>query len=201
MEIPSQTFIYLMATARRILIKKINKDLASELIKKNYPSGRTAILDYEYREVFLDKQNYTFIIFDSRLEDWIELDLDFNKSVDEHDSFLIRISRDYNTTVLFGYSQTTTGDTRFLALKNGQIIRSIYQKPYYQPDQILMESNFGEKLTFEKDFQYPELGQSIQGFKFLDFYDDIQKMFLDYGYRGDVRKDFDEKYLHVEYLR
>lgn len=190
-----------MATARRILIENISKEQVRGLIEENYGVGRTAFYDYEYREVFLDKMNYAFIVFDAYLENWIELDLDFNKTVEEHDNFLYRISRDYNTTVLFGYSQTTIGDTRFLVFRNGKILRSIYQKSYYEPHRILMECNSGEKLSYEKDFSYPELGENIEGYKFLDFYSDIQQMFEDYGYRGQKRKHFDKKYLHIEYLR
>jgi len=192
-----------MATARRILIKNITKELARELIMKNYSVGRTATFNYEYREVFLDKMNYAFILFDSGLEDWIELDLNFYNSVKEHDDFLMRISKDYNTSVLLGYSQTTSGDTRFLVFEKGQILRSIHQKPYDEPNKIaiIMESDFGEKMSYEKNFRYPGLGQNIQGFKFLDFYDDMQQMFFDYGYSGETRKEFDENYLHIEYLK
>lgn len=190
-----------MATARRILIKNVSKEQVHELIEESYAVGRMAFFDYEYREAFLDKMNYAFILFDDYLDNWIELDLDFNKSAEEHDDFLLRISRDYKTTVLFGYSQTTTGDTRFVVFDNGQMLRSIYQKSYYEPHRILMESNFGERLSYEKDFHYPQLGQNIEGYKFLDFYSDIQSMFLDYGYRGEKRIQFDKKYLHIEYLK
>lgn len=182
-------------------MKNVSKELVSELIKTNYSVGRTATFDYEYREVFLDKMNYAFILFDSNLEDWAELDLDFYESAEEHDNFLTRLSKDYQTIVLFGYSQTTTGDTRFLALENGQVLRSIYQKSYYDPHRILMENDFGEKLRYERNFQYPEPGQSIKGFKYLDFYEDVQNMFIDYGFKGEKRKEFDNRYLHVEYLR
>ncbi|MEA5260360.1 hypothetical protein VB264_21350 [Arcicella aquatica] len=189
-----------MATCRRVLIKDINKELLVELIKKSYPIDRIITLDDEYRELFLDKMNYAFIVFDASLEGWTELDLDFNYSVKEHDNFLMNISKNYNTTILFGYAQTTSGDQRFLVFKNGEMIRHIYQKAYYYPNRIIMESNFGNKSSYEKNFQYPELGQNIRGFKFLDFYDDMQKMFRDYGYDGAKVKEFDEKYLHIEYL-
>jgi hypothetical protein len=189
-----------MATRRRILIKNIDKETISHLIKSHYSIGRNAIFDYEYREVFLDQSNYVFIVFDAFLKDWTEIELDFNKSVKEHDDFLMTISRDFKTTVIFGYEQTTTGDARLLVLKNGQVTRSIYQKAYYNPFKILMEDDFGEKLPFEENFSYPEIGQNIENFKFLAF-DEIQEMFADAGYTGKERIYFDEKYLHLEYLK
>ena len=76
-----------MATARKILIENVSKEQVQRLIEANYAVGRTAFYDYEYREVFLDKMNYAFIVFDSYLENWIELDLDFNKTVEEHENF------------------------------------------------------------------------------------------------------------------
>jgi hypothetical protein len=191
----------IMATARRILIKGISKELVAELLMKNYKIDRTSVFDYEYREVFLDKMNYAFILFDGYIENWIELDLDFKNSVDEHDIFLTKLSKEFKTIILFGYSQTTTADTRFLVLENGEITRQYYQKSYYElSHRILMETNFGHKRKYENSFKYAEIGKSIEGFKTLDFYDDIQAMFEDYGYIGEKRKVFDEKYLHLEYI-
>lgn len=189
-----------MATARRILIKGIGKTLMVELIQANYQTDRTAIYDHEFREVFLDKGHYAFIVSDAYVDGWTELDVDFNTSAEEHDDFLLKISKDYQTTVLFGYSQTTSGDTRFLAVENGVILRSVYQKSYDEPSRILMETDLGEKSTFEKDFDYPKPGENIEGYHFLDFYDEIQPMFEDYGYKGNPRAKEEEKYLHVEYL-
>ena len=189
-----------MATCRRILIKRLCKESISELIRKEYPVGRESVYNYPYREVFLDRMNNAFIVFDAYLEDWTELDLDFNTSVEEHDYFLKSISEDYNTTVIMGYSQTTTGDARFVVFENGQILRSLYQKSYYDPHRIIMETNIGVKSKYEKDFEYPDLGENIQGYKSLDYYDDVQAMFEDYGYTGRQRQSCDEKYLHIEYL-
>jgi hypothetical protein len=190
-----------MATATRILIKGIGKELVAEIIQKHYKIDRTSIFDYEYREVYLDRMNYAFILFDAEIENWIELDLGFKKSVEEHDIFLIKLSNDYKATILFGYSQTTTADTRFLVLENGEIIRLYYEKSYSeQLDRILVETNFGQKSKYENSFKYADIGQSIEGHKSLDSYSDIQAMFEDYGYYGEKRKLFDEKYLHLEYL-
>ncbi|RAV99533.1 hypothetical protein [Pseudochryseolinea flava] len=189
-----------MATARRILIKDVRTEAMQALIEKNYATGRIATFDYEYREVFLDKMNYAFIVFDAYVENWIEVDLDFYRSAEEHDDFLMRVSKACSTVVLFGYEQTTMGDTRFLAWENGQVLRSIYMKSQHPPHRILMESNVGEKLDYEKNFQYADVGQDISGYKTLDFYTDIQTMFADYGYSGQERKDFNQKYVHIEYL-
>ena len=175
-----------MATRRRILIQNIDKETIAELIRNNYRIGRTAAFDYEYREVFLDKMNYVFIIFDAYINGWTEIELDFNKSVKEHDDFLKNLSKDFQTTIIFGYEQTTTGDTRLLVINKGQIIRSIYQKSYYEPHRILMEHNFGIRLETEKHFKYSELGQDMTQNKFLNF-DELQEMFCDAGYKGEKR--------------
>jgi hypothetical protein len=189
-----------MGTLRRILVKNIDKETVAEQIKNYYSIGRSAIFDYEYREVFLDKMNYVFIVFDAFINGWTEIELDFNKSVEEHDIFLTTLSNNFKTTIVFGYEQTTTGDTRFLVLKNGQVIRSIYQKSYYEPHRIIMEHNFGDRMQFEKNFLYPEIGQDIKNYKFLNF-DEIQEMFYDAGYAGESRSFFDGKFLHLEYLK
>jgi hypothetical protein len=190
-----------MATARRILIKSISKELIAEHIEQNYKIDRKLILDYDCREIFLDRMNYAFIIFDGDFENWTELDLDFKKSVEEHDSFLIKLSKEFQTTILFSYSQTTTGDTRFLALENGKIIRLYYEKSYWEPShRILLETNYGLRSKHECSFNYTQLGQSIEGFKYLDYYDDIPAMFEDYGYVGARRQTFDERYFHLEYI-
>jgi len=73
-----------------------------------------------------------------------------NSSVEEHDSFLKNLSKNFDTIIIFGYEQTTTGETRLLVLNNGQIVRSIYQKSYFDPHRIIMENNFGDKLQTEK---------------------------------------------------
>jgi hypothetical protein len=189
-----------MGTLTRILIKGLNKDTIAELISNSYSIGRSTILDSSRREVFFEKMNYAFIIFDAYLEDWTDIVFDFNKTIEEHDTFLFRISKDFKTTVLFGYEQTTSGDTRFLVVENGEIVRLIHQKAYYDPDRFIMEENFGEKLQFEKSFSYPEVGQDLENYKFLDFYD-LQEMFVDAGYKGKSRTITDEKYLHLEYLK
>jgi len=189
-----------MAAARRILIKGVSKEVVVDLIMTNYVIGRQSIYDYQYCEVFLDRMNYAFIVFDSHLDNWVELDLDFYNTIEEHDNFLKIISENYKTTVLLGYSQTTTGDTRFICFQNGEIKRLIYQKSYYNPDRILMETDMGDKSNHEKNFAYPNIGENIEGCKFLDFYSDIQTMFEDYGYKGKLRQKLEDKYIHIEYL-
>lgn len=189
-----------MGTLTRILIKGIDKEAVAKLITNSYSIGRTTILSNRRKEVFLEKMNYAFIIFDAYLEDWTDIEFNFNKTVEEHDVFLFRISKDFKTTVLFGYEQTTSGDTRFLVVENGEIVRLIHQKAYYHPDRFIMEENFGEKLQFEKSFSYPEVGQDLENYKFLDFYD-LQEMFVDAGYKGKSRTITDQKYLHLEYLK
>jgi hypothetical protein len=57
-----------MGTLRRALIKNIDKVTLSEIIRANYKIGRTAELDHEYREIFLDKMNYVFILFDAYIK-------------------------------------------------------------------------------------------------------------------------------------
>jgi hypothetical protein len=189
-----------MGTLKRTLIKNIDKATLAEIVRNNYKIGRTAEFDYEYREVFLDKMNYVFIIFDAYINDWTEIEFDFNKSIEEHDDFLKNLSKDYKTIIISGYEQTTTGDTRLLVLNNGHIIRSIYQKSYFEPHRIIMEHDFGERLQTEKHFKYSELGQDVTRYKLLNF-DEVQKMFMDAGYKGEARTFFDQKYLHLEYLK
>jgi hypothetical protein len=189
-----------MGALRRTLIKNIDKLILAEIIKKNYKIGRTAEFNYEYREAFLDKGNYVFILFDAYIDGWTEIEFDFNRSIEEHDTFLEKLSKDNNTVVISGYEQTTTGDTRLLVLNKGEIIRSIYQKSYPEPDRIIMKHNFGERLKTEKNFKYPEIGEDLTGNDLLNF-DELQKMFSDVGYNGEARTSFDEKYLHLEYLR
>ena len=192
-----------MGTCSRTLIKGISKELFTELIKKNYSIGRSVILDCVNTGIFLDQMNCAFIISDAYYDGWIEVDLDFNKSIEEHDKFLIEISKKYNLLVLFGYKQTTSGEAKFLIINHGEVLRSIYQKVYSEPFRVVMEINFGEKLNYEKSFQYPEIGQDIDGFEFkdLDFYTDIQEMFAEKGYGGEKNEKFDEEYLHLEYLK
>jgi hypothetical protein len=189
-----------MGTRRRLLIKNIDKEILAERIKNTYSIGRTAELDYEYREIFLDEMNYVLILFDAYLENWTEIELDFNESVEEHDTFLKNISKEFKTTVLFGYEQTTSGSARLLVLKNGKTIRSIYQK-FQLSYKFIMEHNFGMRLESESHFEYPSLGEEItEGHKFLSF-DEIQKMFSDAGFTGKERTSFDNRYLHLEYLK
>jgi hypothetical protein len=189
-----------MGTFRRVLIKNVDKTVIAELIKKHYPIGRTSVLDYEYREIFLDISNYVIIVFDAYVSGWTEIEFDFNKSIEEHDHFLTQISKIFNTTVIFLYEQTTTGDTRFLVIRNGDIVRSIYQKTQSESYGILMAHDIGERLDTEKHFVYPPTGQSLEEFTFLDM-DIIQKMSVDAGYVGESREVFDEQYLHFEYLK
>lgn len=189
-----------MGTLRRVLIKNVEKEVIAELIQRSYSIGRMAIIDYEDRAIFLDRLNPVFILFDAYLDGWVELEPDFHKSVEEHDDFWTMISREYNTTVIFGYEQTTSDDARLLLLENGIIKRSVYQKSYYNPHRLVMEHDTGERLKYELNFHYPKPGEEMGDCYYLDF-DDIQEMFTDCGYRGIKRVDFDEKYLHLEYLK
>ena len=189
-----------MGTLSRILIKGIDKEQCAHLIRTNYSIGRTSIFDYQFREAFFDKMNNSFIVFDAHKIGWTAIEWGFYKSVEEHDHFLMDISKNYNTTVLLGYNQTTSGDVKLLSLKNGKIQRSIYRK-CGDPYKILMEYNIGEKLPYEEAFNYPDIGQEVgEDHKLLDF-DEIQEMFAECGYVGAARNEFDEHYLHLEYLK
>lgn len=191
-----------MATARRILIKGVSKESVTEQIRRHYKTGRESIHNYTYREVFLDKMNYAFIISNAYFEEWAELDLDFNDTVEEHDDFLQKLSAVYATTVIFGYEQTTVGSARFCCYQNGGLVRCIYQKFYPYPDRIIMETNVGTPSRYEKDFSYPKLGEPMTDrYKYLDFYDDIQALFEDYGYGGIPREQEENQFLHIEYLK
>lgn len=189
-----------MGAFSQILIKGIDKEQRTQLIRANYLIGRSAIFDFQFREAFFDKMNNSFIVFDAHKIGWTAIEWAFYESVEEHDHFLMDISKNYNTTVILGYNQTTSGDVKLLSLKNGKIQRSIYQK-CGEPYKILMKYNIGEKLPYEQAFNYPDIDQEVSGnHKLLDF-DDIQEMFLECGFIGAARNEFDEMYLHLEYLR
>lgn len=189
-----------MGSLSRILIKDLDKETVVELIQQYYSIGRKAVFDYENRSAFSDEMNDAFTIFDAYINGWTEIAADYILPGEEHDMFLTTISKDFKTTVILGYVQTTTGDAQFLVLKNGQIIRSIYQKSSYNPHRLIMKYNAGEKLAFEKDFIYAEIGQDITDYKFLNF-DEIQEMFYEAGYTGENRTYADREYLHLEYLK
>ncbi|WP_386106008.1 hypothetical protein [Tenacibaculum geojense] len=150
--------------------------------------------------MFLDRENYSIILFDSYLTNWIEIIFDFYDGPEEHDIFLKKVSTEFLTDVIFGYEQTTTGDARFLKIKGGKIERDIYQKSYYEPHRIIMERNLGNKYSTEKGFEYPEIGNDLTDFKVLDF-DEIQNMFMDAGYKGNKNQSLKEEYTHLEWLQ
>ena len=189
-----------MGTLNRTLIKDISKSDLISLIKKTYSIGRVQLLDHENQALFLDRKNHSIILFESYLINWIEITFDFYNGPEEYDIFLKKISAEFLTDVIYGYEQTTTGDVRFLKIKNGKIERDIYQKSYYEPHRIIMERNSGDKYSTEKEFKYPEIGKDLTDFKILDF-DEIQDMFIDAGYKGNKNQSIKEEYTHLEWLK
>lgn len=189
-----------MGTLIRILIKNVNPDAITKRIKDFYSIGRNQIYGYEYKEAFLDKMNYTFIVFEAYFKDWVELTVHFYNDINEHNDFLKSISLDYQTRVIFGYEQTTTGDAKLTIWDKGCIIRSIYQKLDLKKNKIVLVENTGDQLLNETNFEYPEIGEDCDGFTMLDF-DDIQTLFIDAGYIGESRAYEPERYTHLEYLK
>ncbi|WP_020529813.1 hypothetical protein [Flexithrix dorotheae] len=187
-----------MGTLSRILIQGVESATVVELLKNHYKTGRTQNFDYEFKEVFLDQMNYSFIVFDAFLKNWTELIVDFYSDVREHDEFLIKISLDFQTKVIFGYEQTTLGDAKLAVWKNGNVVRSIYQKLNLEKDLIEMKENFGHRFLNEAGFKYPVIGGDCSGFKVLDF-DDIQTLFQDAGFTGEKRSNKVKEYIHLEY--
>ena len=189
-----------MSTLNRTLIKDISKSDLINLITKYYSINRIETLDFENQALFLDKGNSAIIIFEAYLKNWVEINFNFYNGIEEHDSFLKSISRDFHTEVIYGYEQTATGDTRFLKIRNGKIEREIYQSSHYKPHRIIMEKNIGNKYPTEIDFEYPEDGKELTDFKILNF-DEIQEIFVDAGYKGTDKQNVEEKYTHLEWIK
>lgn len=188
-----------MGTFSRTLIKGIAKEQMLDLVRAEYPIGRVEILDHENNAIFFDRKNYPFVLFDAYLSGWTEMVLEFRMSAAEHDGFLSGISGRFETTVIFGYNQTTTGDARFTVFKNGHNVRSIYQKSEFGPHRIITVEDFGSKFPYEQHFTYPPVGEDTTRGYLLD-YEDIQEMFKDAGYTGPVNLNSDEKYYHLEWI-
>lgn len=188
-----------MGTLNRTLIKNVNKSDLIDLIKNHYQIDRIQILDYENKSLFLDRNNYSLIVSESHIQNWIEITFDFYNNAEEHDCFLKKVSTEFLTDVIYGYEQTTTGDARFLKITKGKIERDVYQKTYYEPHKIIMERNSGNKYSSEKSFEYPETGSELNDFNILDF-DEIQNMFIDAGYKGNKNQVLKEAYIHLEWL-
>ncbi|WP_299247494.1 hypothetical protein [uncultured Aquimarina sp.] len=189
-----------MSTLNRTLIKNVNISDLISLIKNYYSIGRVQLLNYENQALFLDRKNYSIILSDSYIANWIEITFDFCDGPEKHDFLLKKISTELLTEVIYGYEQTTTGDARFLKITNGKIERDLYQKSYYKPHRIIMERNLGDKYLIEKEFKYPEIGRDLTGFKALDF-DEIQDMFVNAGYKGNKNQSPKEEYTHLEWLK
>lgn len=186
-----------MSTLIRILIKDVDKEDLIEEVKDYYKTGRSKQYDYEYYEAFLDQGNYVIIIFDAYIEGWTEIGLNSYTSLDEFDDFLSKISKKYQTSVLLGIEQNSTGDSRLLILKNGKTARSIRFKFSDNTKEITLEDNFGTRLASEKSYQYPALGQITSGYNYLSMHE-IQQIFTDAGYIGNPRPILSGKYIHLE---
>ena len=72
-----------MSSLNRTLIKNISKSDLISLIKSCYSINRVKVLNSENQALYLDKKNYSIIVFESYLTNWTEVIFDFYNNVEE----------------------------------------------------------------------------------------------------------------------
>lgn len=191
----SQTFIH---------IGELN--IVLDALKKYYTIGQQEWHEDRKDWLFNSPPATTIIVSQNFHRDWIELELDIGHNLYLYDEFLRRISQTFNTVILLGYSQTTTGDGRIAKFKNGALELSYYERYLYYKfhgdnsppiDRIYVADNWGVLTSPLEELKSSKVG--LDG-RLID-YDFIYKYFNAEGLKGDGHKAFeDETYLHLEHI-
>lgn len=184
-----------MGTFSTAYIKNTKTDQIKSYLGQHFEILSEEVVNQEQSWKFWENGNDTMILSNVYNYRWTQLYLNLDISLYKYDELLRRISKEFNTEILFCYYQTTICKGRLAKFDEGQLILSIVQEEVEIKGerQLRLTDNWGVDSAIRSQFNIPKLME-----KFINIdYDNIYK-FLNINNLEWDKIDKDEEYNHIE---
>lgn len=185
-----------MGTFSTAYIKNTKPDQIKAYLGKYFEILNEEIINQEQWWKYWANGSETMILSNVYNYKWTQLYLNLNISIYKYDELLRRISKDFETEILFCYYQTTTCKGRLSKFEEGQLILSIVQEEVEIKSERMLRltDNWGLDSITRNHFNIPKLMD-----KFINIdYDNIYKFLNLNNLKWDMIEGKDEKYNHLE---
>jgi len=183
----------------------VQHDITADVInhlKGYFAFRREETLDDEYQfwpDEWDDRQD-VFVVSPAWHKGWTELDIRFWRrqySEYDYDAWFKQASLDLNTKILYGYYQSTAGDSRVAAFSNGTMEISVCHKNE-GGDALTLKDNTGLNTSLAAVLKLPlNIGDPVYGNSIMD-HPVIYDFFTRSGMDGEPRPKEDIPYTHLE---
>lgn len=185
-----------MGRLSKIYVKEKSLETVKGIISESYNIVREESLKFEQDWRYNKYGNEAIILTKNYNSEWVELQLNFENSMYEHDEMLKDMSERLECVILICYYNSTFGKGRFAKFSSGSYDLSIVQEVAGRGinEQMTLVEKRGVSDDLAELFKIPNTGGKFFGIN----YDTAYRFFSYFGLVWDGKKRDNLDYIHLE---